>query len=113
LPFTARFSGNFSLEQDFPLASQLTGFVGGSVSYVGDREDDFGTTLLPQRQDLPGFARIDLRAGTKYESWTANLYVTNLADKRGLLSGGLQDAPPFAFIYIQPRTVGLSIVRTF
>jgi iron complex outermembrane recepter protein len=111
LPYSSRFSGNFSLRQDFPLTSGLRGFVGGSVSYVGDREGEFTSTAV--RQDLPGYARTDLQMGAKYGFWTVNLFVNNLADKRGLLTGGLGSYPPFAFSYIQPRLVGLSVVKTF
>jgi iron complex outermembrane recepter protein len=111
LPYSNRLSANVSLRQEFPLASRVTGFVGGSLSYVGDREGEFTSTAI--RQDLPGFARADLQAGAKYGSWTGNFYVNNLTDRRGLLAGGLGSYPPFAFVYIQPRTVGLSVSRTF
>jgi iron complex outermembrane receptor protein len=111
LPYSSRFSGNVSLRHDFPVTSRVTGFVGGSVSYVGDREGEFTSTTT--RQDLPSFTRTDLQAGAKYVSWTVNFFVNNVADKRGLLAGGLGSYPPFAFSYIQPRTVGLSVVRTF
>lgn len=115
LPYSSRFSGNISLQQDFPLSSQLTGFVGGTVSYVGDRESEFAQVFTgsTQRQNLPAYAKADLRAGARYESWTVNLFINNVADRRGLLSGGLGSYPPFAFQYIQPRTVGLSVAKTF
>jgi iron complex outermembrane receptor protein len=112
LPLSSRFSGNLSLLQNFPLWSTVTGFVGGSVSYVGDRKGGFVGESV-QRQDLPAYTKTDLRAGAKYESWTANLFVTNLADKRGLLNGGPGTFPAFAYVYIQPRTVGVSVSRTF
>jgi iron complex outermembrane receptor protein len=111
LPYSSRFSGNLSLHQDFPLTSGLTGFVGGSVSYVGDREGEFTSSAV--RQDLPSYTRTDLQTGAKYGTWTVNLFVNNVADKRGLLTGGLGSYPPFAFSYIQPRIVGLSVVKTF
>jgi len=111
LPFTSRFSGNISLDQNFPLVGDLTGFGGITVSYVGDRQG----TFLPsaQRPVYPAYARTDLRAGIKYAQWTANLFATNVTDKRGLLGGGPGEAQPYAFIYIQPRTIGLSISRSF
>ena len=114
LPYSSRFSGNFSVDQEFPLWSAVTGFVGGLVSYVGDRKSVFtGAPTAPLRQDLPAYARADLRAGAKYDSWTVNLFVTNVADKRGFVAGGLGEVPPFGFTYIQPRTVGLSVIKIF
>lgn len=111
LPYSSRFSANLSVEQDFPLTSRVTGFVGAAASYVGDRLGEF--TGSPQRQDLPGYTKTDLRAGTKFDSWTVNAFVNNVADKRGLLNGGLGQFPPFGFVLIQPRTVGLSASRDF
>jgi outer membrane receptor protein involved in Fe transport len=115
LPYSARYSGNLSAEQDFPLANRWTGFIGGSVSYVGDRKGEFNSPppTPPERQDYPAYVRTDLRAGAKYDSWTVNLYANNVADKRGLLSGGIGDFPSFRFIYIQPRTVGISVIKSF
>jgi iron complex outermembrane recepter protein len=112
LPNTARFSGNLSLNYDFPLTTDMKGFVGGALTYVGDRQDAF-SSVSTERQDLPAYAKLDLRAGTKYDSWTANLYVNNVTDKRGLISGGVGNAIPYAFYYIQPRTVGLTVSKIF
>jgi iron complex outermembrane receptor protein len=112
LPNTARISGNLSTTYDFPLTTDMKGFVGGALTYVGDRQDAFSSVSV-ERQDLPAYAKLDLRAGTKYDSWTANLYVNNVTDKRGLISGGVGNAIPYAFYYIQPRTVGLSVTKTF
>jgi iron complex outermembrane recepter protein len=111
LPYSSRFSGNLSLHQEFPVTGVLKGFWGGSVSYVGSREGEFTSSAV--RQELPAFARTDLQAGAKYAAWTVNFFINNLADKRGVLAGGLGSYPPFAYSYIQPRTAGLSVVRTF
>jgi iron complex outermembrane receptor protein len=111
LPYSSRFSGNLSAEQDFPLFSNVNGFVGATESYVGEREGVF--TASAERQNLPAYSKTDLRTGGKFDSWTLNLYVNNVTDKRGVLNGGLGQVPPFAFIYIQPRTVGLSVGKAF
>ena len=111
LPNTSRFSGNLSLDDEFPLSSTVRGFVGGSVSYVGSREGVF--TSSPQRQFFPAYAKTDLRGGARYDTWTATLFVNNVADKKGLISGGLGVYPPFGFYIIQPRTIGLAVTKTF
>ena len=115
LPYSNRFSGNFSLEQSFPIANGMTGFIGGAVSYVGAREGIFANifTPTPERQIFPSYAQTDLRAGVTYKSWTTNLSVNNAGDRRGVLTGGLDNINPAAFNYIQPRTIGLSLARTF
>jgi outer membrane receptor protein involved in Fe transport len=115
LPDSSRFSGNLSLNQDFALTGSTTLFAGAALSYVGDRYGIFNSAppAVPPRQYLPPYAKTDVRAGVKYETWTLNLYVNNVADKRGVLSGGLGTLNPAAFNYIQPRTLGLSAVKTF
>jgi iron complex outermembrane recepter protein len=111
LPNTPRFSANFSLNQEFPLGQSVTGFVGGTLAYVGSRLDSFST--LGPRLQLPAYAKTNLNAGAKFDDWSVNLYVNNVADKRGLISGSSANGVPFAFFPIQPRTVGLSVARSF
>ncbi|MBL8269054.1 TonB-dependent receptor domain-containing protein [Steroidobacter sp.] len=110
LPNTSRFSGNLSIDQEFPIASAATGFVGASASYAGQRWDLFNAT--DERTRFPAYTRVDLRAGAKLDGWTANLYVTNLTDERGMLANALTNLP-FAYQYIRPRTFGMSIARAF
>lgn len=111
LPNTPGVSANVSLQQDFPLWKDTIGFVGGMVSYIGDRVSVFTNTS--QRQVFPAYTKLDLRAGVSYESWTANFFVNNATDVRGVLNGGIGFDPHFAFVYIQPRTIGLTLSRTF
>jgi iron complex outermembrane recepter protein len=106
LPYSTRFSGNLSLQKEFPLASNMTGFVGGAVSYVGDRVGYFRAS--PERQEYPAYTRTDLRAGLKYDAWTVNFFINNATDKRGVLAGGLDASPTYGFTHIVPRTVGLN-----
>jgi len=115
LPYSSRFSGNLSLNQEFPITDKLFGFAGGAFSITGER---LGSFIAPpftadQRVHYPGFAKLDLRGGATYGQWTLNLYINNVADRRGVLGGGAGTYPPFAFTYLQPRTIGLSAARTF
>ena len=110
LPGSSRFSGNLSIDEEFSVTNNVTAFVGGSLSYVGNRQGNF---TLDERQNLSSYSQADLRGGVKYDTWAVNLFVNNVADKRGMLAGGLGTLNPVAFKYIQPRTVGLSLAKTF
>jgi iron complex outermembrane recepter protein len=112
LPYAARLSGNFSVDENVRLTSRVTAFIGGSESYVGEREGEF-EYQSPSRQSLPSYAQTDLRAGGRYDAWTINFSANNVFDKRGLLRGGQGSIFPFAFNYTQPRTIGLSLSRSF
>jgi iron complex outermembrane receptor protein len=113
LPDSSRFSGNLSVDQTFPIVDRLNGFVGAATSYVGDRLGVFTVRAAPQRQDLAAYVKTDLRAGVKLDTWTGNLFVNNIADRRGLLTGGLGTAITENYYYIQPRTIGLFVSKVF
>jgi len=111
LPYSSKFSASASVRQEFPLWNEVQGFTGATLSYVGAREGEFASS--PQRQIYPAYAKVDVHAGVKYGPWRGSAFVTNLADRRGVLDGGLGLAEPFAFHVIQPRTVGLNVYRLF
>ncbi len=110
LPLSPRFSSNLSVEQKFPLPGGVDGFIGGNWSYVGNRASVIGAS---ESQIYPSYAKTDLRAGAEYDLWRINLFATNVTDARGILSGGVGTALPNNFYYIQPRTVGLNVERSF
>ena len=114
LPYSSRFSGNLSVDQAFPLTGSVEAFVGGSLSYLSERFGPFPSIAAPtQRQVFPAYARTDLRAGLKFGSWKVNLFGTNVTDRRAIISGGIAALNPTALTYIQPRTFGLSVARSF
>lgn len=111
LPNSARWSGNFSIDQELFVTGRIIPSVGVDLSYVGDRIGLF--TGNAQRQELPAYFKTDLRAAIKYESWAFNLFANNITDRRGILNGGLGTNNPTAFQYIQPRTAGLLVSKSF
>ena len=59
------------------------------------------------------YTQVDLQGGLTLQTWTAEFFATNVGDRRGVLGGGLGTFPPYAFTYIQPRTVGLNLSKKF
>jgi iron complex outermembrane recepter protein len=112
LPQSSRFSGNLAVDQDLALANGMAAFIGASVSYVGERLGDFRTTSTLARQRFPAYAQIDVRAGVNHGPWAVNLFLNNVADRRGIFTGS-QIGTLSLVNYIQPRTAGLSVERTF
>ena len=116
LALTPKWSGRLSVEQQFQIGAGATAYVSGAWTYIGERLTEFrGFTAgvpLP-RQQLDSYATLDFAAGVRRDSWSVSLYANNLADERGLLGGGLAFQPQNAFLYIQPRTVGVSAVKSF
>jgi outer membrane receptor protein involved in Fe transport len=112
LPYSARWSGRASVDEQFPLAGDVTGDVGGDYSYVGERQSDFTADDSTPRVSLPSYRVIDLHAGIVVKHYSVNLYVKNLADERGILAASpltLSKTPAYEGIsVIQPRTAGIS-----
>ena len=113
LPYSSRWSGNLSADYEFPLSGHASLFGSGALSYVGDREGTFNSVFTPDtpRPIFPAYAKTDLRTGVRYDTWTVSVFLNNATDRRGVLS----NVPALTGYvnYIQPRTVGLSIAKTF
>lgn len=112
LPYVPKLNANVGADYDFPLgAGGWSGFVGGSVSYIGARDSDFNTVPGP-RIRLPSYNSINLHAGANYGDWTFKVFVKNLANKQGISSISPETlnpvGSPFAATYQTPRTVGVS-----
>ena len=111
LPYSPHWSGNITAEQRFPLAADITGFVGAAVVYNGDRLGTFVAT--PARAYYPAYTKLDLRTGAEFSGWLFNVYAKNVTDKRGLTGGGPGSFPPNAYTLIQPRTIGITAAKNF
>jgi outer membrane receptor protein involved in Fe transport len=127
LPYSAKVTASLAADQNFRITGQLTGNVGMTVAYVGDRLNEFsinsvdpltGASLgVPPRFRLPSYQTVDLHTGFDYDTWNATLYVRNVANKYGLVSTFRRDAITLYGNYgtqvIDPRTVGLSVTKRF
>jgi iron complex outermembrane receptor protein len=109
LPIAPKWSGHGSVTKNFRISDQAAVFVSSSLDYVGSRLGPFGTT----RAYYPDYTKINAGAGVNYGEWRINAYVDNLADRRGVIGGGVGYNPPNTIVYITPRTVGLNLARTF
>ena len=110
LPDSDRFSANLALTQNFSLPGNWKGFAGGAISYIGQRAGPF--TAGPQ-PSYPCYAKMDLQAGAKRDGWSMNFYVNNIADRRGIISADNQAVILYNRYYVQPRTIGITVARTF
>lgn len=118
LPYSARISASLAADQDIPLSARWTGFIGGSLAYVGRRLSAFPSRAGSLRVALPAYAMLDARIGARSDAWTVSLFVRNLTDRRGVLGSTPQSSRALTTsLYntsvIQPRTVGLSAARSF
>jgi outer membrane receptor protein involved in Fe transport len=118
LPFSAKVAGNVNVQQTFALSDALEGTVGLTAIYLGDRAGTFvtdATNATRPRILLPEYTTVDIRAGLTYRQvWSVNLYTRNLFDKRGVAAADNRNGVnvPTA-LFIQPRTIGVTLARSF
>lgn len=117
LPYSMKYSGGLTLDQDIHLTNDWTGLVGASATYVGRRPQEFTAAAAQLRIDYPAYTQLNFRVGARYDSWLINLYLNNATDKLGIVgitnSFGLGSVYGYNTTIIQPRTVGVSVVKTF
>jgi outer membrane receptor protein involved in Fe transport len=116
LPTVPRWGGSATVDYTMPLSNDLDGVIGGSFRYVDSRMSDFG--LQAGRVKIPSYNVFDLRLGVEDDTVSAMLFVKNLFDERGIST--IMDAlappgstSPYQATVIQPRTIGLSIIKQF
>jgi iron complex outermembrane receptor protein len=116
LPYSSHFTGNLTADQDILHTDDWRGFVGASLGYVGLRLGDFQGSPTQPRSRFPAYVPTNLHTGAEYGSWTANLFINNVGNKRAILGTG----PSYAIVssgtlayVIQPRTVGLFVAKNF
>ena len=118
LPFSAKVAGNVNVQQTFALSDALEGTVGLTAIYLGDRAGTFVTDAANATRPrilLPEYTTVDIRAGLTYQRvWSVNLYTRNLFDKRGVAAADNRNGVnvPTA-LFIQPRTIGVTLARSF
>jgi outer membrane receptor protein involved in Fe transport len=118
LPFSAKVAANLSVQQVIPLTDKLEGNLGFTIVYLGDRAGTFVTDAANATRPrilLPEYTTVDVRGGLTFDRvWSVNVYARNLFDKRGVAAADNRNGVnvPTA-LFIQPRTLGITLARTF
>jgi iron complex outermembrane receptor protein len=117
LPYAARETGSLSAEYEVFNNGNFSGTLGGTVSYIGNRKLELATCATCVRPSAPAYTTANLHFGVKHEDWLANLFVNNVGDSHGVTGGDQATNTGNALGYyasiIQPRTVGISLSRSF
>ncbi|HEX3407991.1 MAG TPA: TonB-dependent receptor [Caulobacteraceae bacterium] len=122
LAFAPRWSGSLTADYSAALAGPWRGFIGGGYRYVGSRfSAPEGSTFngLPQGIKVGAANIVDLHLGARTSDLTLSLFAKNLFDERAYVAPALYffsvvgtpidiQAP-----VLQPRTIGVSIDKSF
>ena len=118
LPFSSRFSGSLSLDQDFAISDRYIAFVGGTLVHVGKRYGTFPPSADVERISMPSYTTVDVRVGVRnQDGWTLMLFAKNLTDERGIIGSshevGAGTTGNYLLTVIRPRAIGLSLAKDF
>jgi outer membrane receptor protein involved in Fe transport len=116
LPFTANVAGSVTALQKVDLSSRLEASLGINYTYVGDRPGAFNTYGGTRPRILiPGYDTVNLTGGLTFDrNWQMTVFLRNAFDKRGISAAQNRNGNnvPTA-LFIQPRTLGITLARTF
>lgn len=127
LPITPRFKGNLIARYTFSLGGN-DAFVQAALVHVGQRTTDLRLVERNLLGNLPAYNSVDLSAGVQKNSWSLNVYVDNMFDKRAALYKFTECRPtncgahnvvpqyPNGQVYTgfsQPRTFGIRFKQDF
>jgi iron complex outermembrane receptor protein len=127
LPVTPKFKGNLVARYTFDLGG-TEAFVQGAVVHVGERKSDLRQLENGLVGNLDAYTTMDISAGVRKDSWSVDVYVNNLFDKRAQLYKYTECAEatcaahnvvpqyPNGQVYTvtnPPRTIGVRFTQNF
>jgi outer membrane receptor protein involved in Fe transport len=109
LPITPQFKINGTARYTFDLAPGVSGYGQAVAAHQSGASADVRVADAATVGYLPGYETVSLSAGAELETYTLEIFVSNLFDERGQLSRfvacGLCSRP--YIVPIQPRTFGI------
>jgi iron complex outermembrane recepter protein len=126
LPVTAKFKGNAVARYEVPVGD-LDAHIQFAVNHIGSRRSDLRTVENGIKGSLDAYTTADLSVGIKGESWSLEMYATNLFNTNGVINTGVQclesvcgdpgngsgTGGVFYDTVIRPRLVGLKVSTNF
>jgi iron complex outermembrane recepter protein len=122
LPYVPLWSGSLTADYSRPIGGRWRAIAGAGYRLVGSRYSDVqGSTSngTPQGLEARSYGVVDLHVGAADRDWTVTVFAKNLLDDRAYLapSDYFNDALGMPIDIkapvLQPRTVGLSVDRSF
>lgn len=107
LPNIPEFTANVNARYSWPVFSDYAAFAFGQYSYVGKRVQNAN-----QQLELDCYGKTDLRLGMDLGAWEVSLFAANIFDERASV-GRFTNFSGERLMYIQPRTLGISMQADF
>nr|WP_260581287.1 TonB-dependent receptor [Sphingopyxis sp. PET50] len=126
LPVTPKFKGNAVARYEWPVGD-VDAHVQFAVNHTGQRRSDLRTFENAIVGNFKAYTTADVSIGVKGESWSGELFATNLFDSRGVINsavqcgesicgdpfGGSTTGGVFYDNVIRPRLIGIKVSKDF
>ncbi|HEX3395090.1 MAG TPA: TonB-dependent receptor [Steroidobacteraceae bacterium] len=112
IPNVPKFQMNLGLKYRRPIGNGWDGMVAADATYRGSVNAYFASN---QQFNIPlsSYTLVGLRAGVIQGPWSITAWARNLTDKRAEVSAINSSQDPDALLTVRPRTIGVTLTRTF
>jgi iron complex outermembrane receptor protein len=111
IPNVPKFQLDLGLKYQQPIAADWEGVLATDVTYRDAMDSYFSSNSF--NIPLAPYTLVGLRAGVIKGPWSVTAFVRNLTDKRAQVSAINSTQDPDALLTVQPRTIGVTMTRTF
>ncbi|MGC6522237.1 MAG: TonB-dependent receptor [Candidatus Micropelagos thuwalensis] len=109
LAFAPGYQGNLRVRYEWDMGD---GYVGHVMPQVTVSDKSYSDIITINRDEIDGWAKLDLRVGVTGEEWSSEFFIENLTDERAEISRDfVYDTNRVTFM--RPMTIGLKVNRKF
>ena len=112
IPNVPKVQFNLGLNYTRPMTGNWQGVIATDVSYR-DAVNAYFASNSKFNLPLAPYALLNLRLGLINGPWSVTAFARNLTDKRAEVSAINSSQDPDALLTVRPRTIGLTLTRTF
>ena len=108
-----RFQGFFGLDYTRPIRGDLKGTAALDVAYRGSAANQIHGAANPFNVRLAPYTLFNLRLGVSNRNTSATFFVRNLTNERAQIDAINSSQDPTGLLTVRPRTIGVTLTRTF
>jgi outer membrane receptor protein involved in Fe transport len=126
IPNVPRAQADFALNYTRPIMNGWNGMAAADLNFRGRENSYFASsllsvptlvpsvsTLVPESIPLSPYTLVNVRLGVIKDLWSVTAFARNLTNKRAEISAINSTQDPDALLTVRPRTIGLTLTRTF
>jgi iron complex outermembrane recepter protein len=112
IPNVPKVQGSVGFNYRRPIGNGWDGMVASDANYRG-RVNAYFTSNQHFNLTLPSYVLVGLRAGVINGPWSITAFARNLTNRRAEVSAINSSQDPDALLTVRPRTIGMTLTRTF